>query len=113
MSRLAAWTASSKEGPLRAKLSWPRCLHGLFPLLVTPIGSDFRQKHFLEPDSFEFFNQAQSVLERDTEHPRVGLVSSSQAEFIGFLEVLNLVLWWGEVGAGELPFTESLQCVFF
>ena len=45
VSRLVAWTAFSKEGPLVAKLSWPRCLPGLLALLVAPIGSDFRQKH--------------------------------------------------------------------
>lgn len=81
--------ASSKEGPLVAKLSWPKCLHELLALLATLTGSDFRQKHCFGASGFVFLNRVQRVLERGAEHPGVGLGSSSQSGFVHHLGSCN------------------------
>lgn len=70
--------------------------------LLPPVGLILDKSIVLGSNGFQFFSRAQNVLERGTEHPRVGLVSSSQSGFVGLLESFK-PYDWGKVGAGELP----------
>lgn len=74
--------------------------------MLPTLGLTLDKSVVLGPDGFEFLSGAQNVLERGTQHPGVGLVSSSQPGFLGLLGVLNPVLWLGEGRDRGASFTE-------
>lgn len=92
----AAVTTSPKEGPWEIELSWPKCLFGLRDLLVSLTGSDFTKASFWGPTGFGFFEEAQSDLERGTEHPGWDWSIPFSQGLLGPWEVLNPVLCLGE-----------------